>query len=272
MWNELVRDYASTSLVTVAPDASLTEVQRIFEQRDISAVPIVDDGGALLGILTTTDLLHVARIEMSSPRALVRVWPPSRLARDVMRSPVITIDERGELREAAEKLVRSRIHRLVVTREDKPVGVLSTRDMMRAILEHHVEDSLSTVITTNILTVDVGDTIDAAVGRLDDGNVHGLVVLEGSWPVGVFTHVEALKARALPPMLRKNRVDRIMSYETICLNVTTPLYRVAGHFFQMNVRRILAVEQRKLVGIVTGFDLARFMTLQQESKVRAEPK
>jgi len=256
----------------VAPEASLTEVQRIFEQRDISAVPIVDDGGALLGILTTTDLLHVARIEMDSPRALVRVWPPSRSARDVMRSPVITIDESAELREAAEKIVRHRFHHLVVTREGKAIGILSTRDMMRAILEHHVEAPLSTVITTDVITVDVADTIDAAVGRLDDSNVHGLVVLEGSWPVGVFTQVEAMKARALPPMLRKNRVDRIMSYETICLNVATPLYRVAGHAFQMNVRRILAVEQRMLVGIVTGFDLARFMTLQQESKVPAEPK
>ena len=44
-------------------------------------------------------------------------------------------------------------------------------------------------------------------------------------------------------MFLETPVERVMSYETICLDVRTPLYRVAGHAMQMRVRRILAVLQ-----------------------------
>jgi CBS domain-containing protein len=87
--------------------------------------------------------------------------------------------------------------------------------------------------------------------------VRGLVVVDGTWPVGVFTHTEALRTRHLTPSLLETPVEQVMSYETICLDVKTPLYRVAGHFVQMNVRRVLAVEARALRGIASGFDLAR---------------
>lgn len=109
----------------------------------------------------------------------------------------------------------------------------------------------------------MGDTIRTAIGRLDDANVRGLVVVDGTWPVGVFTHTETIQARALTPIFLDSPVEHVMSYETICLDVRTPLYRVAGHAIQMRVRRILAVHDRELRGIVSGFDLVRIMTLSR---------
>jgi CBS domain-containing protein len=50
-----------------------------------------------------------------------------------------------------------------------------------------------------------------------------------------------------------------MSYETINLDEDTPLYRAAGHAIATKVRRILAVDGRSLVGIVTGYDLAHVL-------------
>jgi signal-transduction protein with cAMP-binding, CBS, and nucleotidyltransferase domain len=55
-------------------------------------------------------------------------------------------------------------------------------------------------------------------------------------------------------------VEEVMSYETICLDVATPLYRVAGHMVQMRVRRVLAVERHELRGILSGFDMLRAIT------------
>lgn len=260
-WNAPVREYASSALISVPPDFPLVGLQRLFEERDVSAVPVVDSRNVLLGIVSTTDLLRVARIEMESPRALARVWPPPRNVEHVMRTPVVTVDEERTLREAASKLVEHRIHRLVVTRGGNAVGVLSTRDAMRAILKARVPDPVSRVMTTEIQTIDLGESIDVAIGRLTDANVHGLVVVDGEWPVGVFTHREAIRARALPPVFRGTAVEQIMSYETICHDAKTPLYRVAGQSIDMNVRRVLAVENRTLVGIATGFDLVRYMTL-----------
>ena len=46
-----------------------------------------------------------------------------------------------------------------------------------------------------------------------------------------------------------------MSQETICLDVETPIYRAAGYGISMNVRRLLVVQGRRLVGIVSALDL-----------------
>jgi len=260
-WENPAKDYASKMLVSVPPETPLTRVQEVLDAHQITAVPVIDARGALCGIVSSTDLLRVARIEMQSPRSMARMWPGPHLAKDVMRGDVVTIDEAAPLRDAAAKMVERRIHRVVVTRAGRASAVLSTRDAMRAILEARVTDPVSRVMQTDLATVDIGESIDVAVGRLTDESVRGLVVVDEGFPVGVFTQREAIQARALPAAFRKTPVEQIMSYETICHDAATPLYRVAGQALGMNVRRILVVDGRRLVGIATGFDLARYMTL-----------
>jgi CBS domain-containing protein len=130
---------------------------------------------------------------------------------------------------------------------------------MRAIAMARLRTPLSHVMTPEVLTIDLDMPIDEAIKCLDDANVRGLVVVDGKWPIGVFTHTEALCALGLPPSMLKIPVERVMSYETVCLNVSTPVYRVANHARQMRVRRILAVDERSVRGIATGFDLLRAM-------------
>jgi predicted transcriptional regulator len=262
LWSTAVREYMSKSLVSVRPDATLSEVQQLLEERDISAVPVVDAKGKLEGILSSSDLLRVARLEISPsgfPTSVLFPSPPKH-ARDIVRKTVVTIDEDAELHAAARLMVRHRIHRVVALRSGKPVAILSTRDAMRAVLFHHIDVPLETVMTTPVETLDLGAPIHEAVERLTEANVRGLVVVDGEWPVGVFTHTEAIRARALPREMLSRAVEQVMSYETICLDTATPLYRVAGHAMQLHVRRILAVNGRRLRGIVTGFDLVRVMT------------
>jgi predicted transcriptional regulator len=255
-----VREYASKTLISVPPEAPLDEVAALLEDRDISAVPVVDASGSLVGVLSTTDLLRLARVEISSPRGRAKVAASAQRVSDVMKTAVVSVDEGAPIRDAAAAMVSHRIHRVVVTRKGKAVGVVSARDAMRAVLFHHVEAPIEKVMTTPVETIDLGEPIEVAVGRLADANVRGLVVVDDGWPVGVFTHGEALRCRALPEALLRTPLEEVMSYEMFCLDVKTPLYRAAGHASQMRVRRILAVSNRKLCGIVTGFDLVRVMT------------
>jgi CBS domain-containing protein len=84
-------------------------------------------------------------------------------------------------------------------------------------------------------------------------------------PVGVFTHAEALLARRLPPEMRTRPVEEVMSYETICLDRSTPLYRAAAYANSMNVRRILVVEHRRLVGVVSCLDLVAILACESRA-------
>lgn len=256
-----VREYMSKTLIAVRPSAPLTEVLETLRSRDVSSVAVTEEDGTLRGIVSMTDLLRVAEIEHASTHVAPTIVPPAKTAADIMRAPVVTVEEAESVQEAAARMVENRIHRVIVTRFGKAVAVFSTRDMMRVVLFHHIETPLSEVMTTPVETIDVGEPIDTAIARLGEKNLRGLVVVDGAWPVGVFTQTEALTSRVLPAPVRQMPVEEVMSYETVALDVRTPLYRVAGQAVASRARRVLAVEMGKLCGIVTGSDLAKIATL-----------
>ncbi len=256
-----VREYMSKALVAVRPTAPLTEVLDTLKARDVSSVAVTEEEGALCGVLSMTDLLRVAEIEHPSTREAPVILPPARFAADIMKTFVITVDEGESVETAAALMIEHKIHRVFVTRKGRAVAVFSTRDMMRVVLFHHIETPLSQIMTTPVETIDVGDSIDAALAQLSEKNVRGLVVVDGEWPVGVFTQTEAITSRALPPTVRQMPVEEVMSYEMLSLEAATPLYRVAGQAVATRARRVLVVEMGRLRGIVTGFDLAKIATL-----------
>jgi len=258
-WALPVRDFMTRKLISVRLDTPLDDVQRTLENQEISAVSVLAEDGALRGILSTKDLLRAARLEMTSPEESARVILPKRTASDLMRNAVLTVDEMTAVGKAGAEMLRHRVHRLIVVSDGRPSGVISTRDAMRAIAMARVKTPLAKVMTAEVETIEMDLPVGAAIYRLDDANVRGLIVVDGGWPIGVFTHTEAIRARALPASMHKIPVERVMSYETICLDVLTPIDRVANYARQMRMRRILAVENNRLKGIATGFDLLRIM-------------
>lgn len=239
MQSVLVRERMSSPVVTERPDMSVTALIAVLRLRGISAVPIVENN-ALLGIVSTTDILRA---------------PPIARASDVMSSPVVTVAVDDTVDEAARALATARVHRVVAMDGSRVAGILSARDLLLELKNRKISAPLASAMTTPVASVEIGERIDEAVRQLSNANVHGLVVVDGMAPVGVFTHTEALAARRLSSDLLAAPVEEVMSYETICLDVATPMYRAAAYAISMNIRRILVVEHRRLVGIVSCLDL-----------------
>jgi CBS domain-containing protein len=235
----LVRNCMTAPAVVETPDASIAKLVAIMRLRRISAVPIVRDG-ALAGIVSTTDILRA---------------PGEARASDVMSTHVVTAAEGDRLDDAARLFVAGRVHRVVAVDGHRVKGILSPRDAIRPLRRRRLLEPISSVMTTPVETIDVGDSVEDSVARLATAGVHGLVVTDGGRPIGVFTHAEALAARKLPQSLRTTPVEKVMSYETICVDSITPIYRAAAYVDSMDVRRILVVDHRQLVGIVSVVDL-----------------
>lgn len=234
----------SSPVVSVVPEAPVSWVTMLLEKRGFSAAPVIDMGG-LVGIVSLTDLLRVR-----DERGTARV-------KSCMTRDVVTARDDEPLEAAARRLADERVHRLVVTSDGLVSGILSARDVLDALGDVHIQDPIATIMTTDVKTVDVDDPIALATDRLADARVHGLVVLDGTGdgrPVGVFTRTEALAARHLPRD-RATTVGDVMSHETLCLDVTTPIERVVRFVRSMNVRRILAVKHRHLAGVLSVIDL-----------------
>jgi CBS domain-containing protein len=181
---------------------------------------------------------------------------PDRPVEEIMNSPAVQVSPGARLAEAARLMLNKRVHRIFVTSGGKPEGVVSTRDLMRAVREKRIKTPISEIASSSVVKVKADDTIALAVDRLDLSNKHGLVVVEGDFPIGIFDQACALDARRLPP---STAVENAMNVRILILPAAMGLGRAAEQAIGMNVRRILIENDRGVTGIVGGLDFARVM-------------
>jgi CBS domain-containing protein len=139
----------TTKVVAAGPDDTVAQVARLLATNQISAVPVCDADGKLLGMLSESDLLRPFAAETATRRAwwlhllaegtdlapefLNYVREDQRHARDLMVTPVITVTERTSVREIADLMMRHHIKRVPVLRDGKVVGIVARADLVRAI-------------------------------------------------------------------------------------------------------------------------------------------
>ena len=141
------RDVMTLGVYTVKPTTSVKDVARLFMQRRISAVPVVDDQGKIIGIVSEGDLLH--RSEISTQRRhpwwldlMVRdevldaeeyIKAHAKQVADIMTRNVITAETDTPLQEIAEILEKYTIKRLPIVRDGRLVGIVSRANLVQAI-------------------------------------------------------------------------------------------------------------------------------------------
>ena len=122
-----VSELMQTDVRAVAPQATLAEVVREFNEAHITAVPVLDRAGTLLGVVSTSDLLEAQAEGVAAPGG----WENTR-AEEIMTRKVFTIDAGGDLHDAALRMVYGEVHRLFVMDGGRLVGVISQTDLVRA--------------------------------------------------------------------------------------------------------------------------------------------
>jgi CBS domain-containing protein len=157
-----VRDVMTRPAISVGPDTSIRDVARLLVEHNISGIPVVDAGGATLGVISEVDLLVKEGGRDSIPhRPLARLFGESRetqkaLARveartvgDAMTSPAITIEADRPLQYAAALMVRKGIKRLPVIDDGVLVGIVTRTDLVRASIRS--DEDLAETIRQDVL-------------------------------------------------------------------------------------------------------------------------
>lgn len=116
--------------ILIGVDRPAQEAARVLEENEVSGVPVVDQVGALVGMLSETDLVRARADEQ-----LWRRWSELTV-RDLMHAPVLAADRSMSVTEAATLMEKAQVHRLVVVGDDQqtPIGVISTSDLVRAMV------------------------------------------------------------------------------------------------------------------------------------------
>ena len=123
-----IESVMSKELVTIRPGGSLADARELMQSNRIHHLPVVNDGGTLVGLLTLTDLL--AATDSILRGETERIHANDISVEDVMVTDLATIDEQASLRQSALFLEKHRIGCLPVVEDGKLKGIITDTDFV----------------------------------------------------------------------------------------------------------------------------------------------
>ena len=126
-----VRELMQTKVQTVRPDDAVNDAVVTLTDAHVSALPVVDETGHMIGVISSTDILTS---EAEARDAVEReALFEQMMVRDIMTPRPLTVNSEADVREAAQQMLYAEVHRLFVTSGNQLVGVISTTDIVRAV-------------------------------------------------------------------------------------------------------------------------------------------
>ena len=124
----IVKDYMSASLVTFTPDMDVMNAIDVLVKNRISGAPVIDNHGNLIGLLSEKDCMKVA-IQAGYYEEL------GGRVEDYMTKNVITVESEASVLEVAKLFMEKGPRRYPVVEDNRLVGQISRRDVLRAFME-----------------------------------------------------------------------------------------------------------------------------------------
>lgn len=149
-------DLMNPKILVVQQDWSLAELATFLVDHEITGAPVADAEGRLVGVVSVVDIAAAASdgnslaSERSSPSFFVRGWEDrisvdeirdfrvegeDALVGQIMTPTVFSVPEDATVSTVASTLLRGHLHRLLVTREERPVGIITTSDLLGLLVE-----------------------------------------------------------------------------------------------------------------------------------------
>ncbi|MFJ3175320.1 CBS domain-containing protein [Streptomyces roseus] len=168
-----VADLMTDEVVSVTPGTVFKDVVKLLAQYDITGVPVLDEEDRVVGVVSQTDLLARAAPGPDASQGDAGAGGAS-TAGEVMSSPAVTVRAEQTAADAARLMTRRGIERLpVVDVEDRLVGIITRRDLLRVFLrpDSEIRRRVRDEVLADVLAVPAGD-IDVHV-------IDGVVALDG---------------------------------------------------------------------------------------------
>ena len=196
--NAMVKDVMTTQVVTVRRDATFKEMATALRRYRVSALPVVDDTGRVIGVVSEADLL--AKAALAHPGLVAELVHHKDVrkaegltADDLMSRKAVTVSPGDSVEQAARLMHFLRIKRLpVVDSGGRLVGIVSRSDLL-AVFDRPDEDIRKDIVDTMLLHEFLIDprTFTVTVES-------GVVTMEGCPETAALGRVLVRKARHVP--------------------------------------------------------------------------
>jgi CBS domain-containing protein len=198
-----VSDAMTTDVISVEPETPLKEAARVLAEKDISGVPVLEASGAVIGVLSESDIVARQTGRPTRRRRLLSSgdpeFAPATVVGQAMSAPPITVPPSAPLAGAAWIMTKHDVNRLPVVTGDVLVGVISRGDIVRAFarsdedIQRELENDLLPAFDAAVTVAVNGGSVTLAgeVERNDDA-VHIVRAVER------LTGVVAVKSELRP--------------------------------------------------------------------------
>jgi CBS domain-containing protein/nitroimidazol reductase NimA-like FMN-containing flavoprotein (pyridoxamine 5'-phosphate oxidase superfamily) len=240
------REFMTTTVATVQPGTPISDAGRMLLERDVTALPVVDADGGLVGIVSRSDL--VRRRVLSDPRAhLIPVSgddsEPPHSVRDVMTTDVVTLSPGSDEVEATKLMVEHRVKSIPVVSNGRPVGMVSVTDILRSRLRGDAE--IEGDVRYRLEQFKAADEVWSV--RVEDGEV----MISGS-ALPEHRRVAVLLAETVPGVVRVRYVEDDQERQLPAETAPTDRRGLVVLGFEECLRRLASVPVGRLAFLVAG--------------------
>lgn len=243
-----VADVMSRTPVTLSTNATLEDAIKLMVEEGIGSIYITDSANTPLGVVTERELVQ----DLIMSKGLRKDIELS----DIMSQKITPVSPETSIQEAARIMMATK-GRLVVTREDKIVGVVTASDLVRAFSTGPENRSLSGAVTQKVKTLDAKNTVFDAVQMMHERRIGSVAIVKDGRPFGIFTERDLL--RILSRDLKKRIIDIPLEEVASKPLITAPegiTAREAAAIMKSNkIKRLPLVKGESLIAIITARDL-----------------
>ncbi len=248
----------SKNVATISPDETVVSAAKMMSERKISCLAVMDKG-KVAGILTETDML---RKVASNGKHFYQ----TRLDQ-IMTFPVESVSPDISVLEASEIMAQKRIRRLPVLEQEKLVGIVTQTDLVQSLTSYGLWKDVSEIMSCNTACIRTNASVAEAAEVMTAQKTSCIVALDGDEAAGVLTEKDMLRrVVALQRDPARVRMREVMSSPVMSIPANCSVFSASKMMEEMNVRRLVVTEDKRLHGVVTQTDI--FMAVR--SKLHAE--
>lgn len=247
-----IRHIYNKSVTTIDPERQVDAALSILESTRSSAVVVIDDVSSPIGIITERDIARRAGH-----------WDEiiARTVREVMSSPLVTLEEETDFHDAYLQMTKNGFRHLVVVDEKNALkGILEEGDFLRHLSPEQLLaiKEVHRVMSKEVVTVSPAHTVSQTLAIMSARKISSLVITQDERPIGIFTERDAVHLAREGDKVLSSAIERYMSSPLKTIHQDHSVVDAEHILKDGQIRRLVVVDDEgRLRGILTQHDLVK---------------
>jgi CBS domain-containing protein len=258
---KLVRDLMHAGLITCKPNATLGQVAVLLNQHQVHALIVTDRDGRTIGIMSDFDLIAGEWLSSDSESLAVM---RNLTAAELMTQPVNTVEANTPVTEAVNLLMEKGVSRLLVTDNEKPVGIISLSDFVASIASEikTKRETVGDVMSDAILVCRGKTPVASAARAMTSAGWRSVLVVDAKGKIlGVVSGYDLL--RFVKEGVDENLIVRDVMHPALTIDIHASLREAADMMIQNHHHRLVVIDKEDPeafpLGAISSFDIVAEM-------------